>query len=317
MDTRIKSKGCAHTDYSSKVLTPQFAAVNDSAVSACTQQEMPAVLELSEEAEIALRTEQNSREEKNQEEKTKEERAVEQLQQMLEQLKESREAAREQQKEQKPQKRLNYNYRKVSGNIMRAKNLNQASNALSSANANLSTLKRKAVTGQYDDDELQIAITHARRMIRTARKKVNHLKYESGEDVKDKQAVRQKENHNAKMMLRRISDREKEKAKEELLYLKKELNSLKKQREQADRSNENLDLNLADMEYLEKKIELLKEGKGDFFIGLSMTDAGTDFSGVGEIAGLVLEGQTDLEQKQMAVSAIANGNAGAMVDVLL
>lgn len=49
--------------------------------------------------------------------------------------------------------------------------MNQASNALTSANSALSALRRKSASGQYNDDELQIAINHAKKMVRVARKK--------------------------------------------------------------------------------------------------------------------------------------------------
>lgn len=75
-------------------------------------------------------------------------------------------------------KTLTYNYRKVSGAIMRAKTRIQAGNALASAKSELSGLKRKAGSGQYKDEELQIAINHANKMIRTARRKMSHLKLE-------------------------------------------------------------------------------------------------------------------------------------------
>lgn len=80
--------------------------------------------------------------------------AIEYSMQLLERLKESRQNSKSTNTKTTKQP-VNYSFRKVSAAIARAKNVNQASNALTSANSALSALRRKSASGQYNDDELQ------------------------------------------------------------------------------------------------------------------------------------------------------------------
>ena len=78
---------------------------------------------------------------------------IEYMERLLESMRKSRENISKTNANAK--KTLTYNYRKVSGAIMRAKTRIQAGNALASAKSELSGLKRKAGSGQYKDEELQ------------------------------------------------------------------------------------------------------------------------------------------------------------------
>ncbi len=76
-------------------------------------------------------------------------------------------------------KRLNYNYREVSSQLLRAKKVQGAANALVRARQKLSSLLRSAASGDYDSRELANATAHARKMVECARLKLNHLKEET------------------------------------------------------------------------------------------------------------------------------------------
>lgn len=76
-------------------------------------------------------------------------------------------------------KRLNYNYREVSSQLLRAKKVQGAANALTRARQKLSSLLRSAASGDYDSRELANATAHARKMVECARLKLNHLKEEA------------------------------------------------------------------------------------------------------------------------------------------
>jgi hypothetical protein len=78
----------------------------------------------------------------------------------------------------KSQKRLTYNYKKVSAQILRAKTANSAGNAVTQARAQVAQLRKKLRTGEYDDKELENAIIHAERIARAAKKKEKHLEEE-------------------------------------------------------------------------------------------------------------------------------------------
>ena len=78
----------------------------------------------------------------------------------------------------KTEKPVNYNYKEVASKIQRAKTSASAGQALLSAKRKVMEVKRKISSGNGDPDELQLALTHARRMEMAARKKKHHLELE-------------------------------------------------------------------------------------------------------------------------------------------
>lgn len=189
--------------------------------------------------------------------------AIEYSMQLLERLKESRQNSKSTNTKTTKQP-VNYSFRKVSAAIARAKNVNQASNALTSANSALSALRRKSASGQYNDDELQIAINHAKKMVRVARKKVQNIRRESQMESDDKGTVHRKQNETGqKIVRRRKKADEKEDALQELQLLKNQMKTRREQEKYSHRRHEGQNLMSADMEYLQKMIRLLKnEGFG-------------------------------------------------------
>ena len=189
--------------------------------------------------------------------------AIEYSMQLLERLKESRQNSKSTNTKTTKQP-VNYSFRKVSAAIARAKNVNQASNALTSANSALSALRRKSASGQYNDDELQIAINHAKKMVRVARKKVQNIRRESQMESDDKGTVHRKQNETGQKIVRRRKQAdEKEAALQELQLLKKQMKTRREQEKYSHRRHEGQNLMSADMEYLQKMIRLLKnEGFG-------------------------------------------------------
>lgn len=182
------------------------------------------------------------------------------MERLLDEMKKSREANAKDRNNGK-KRSLNYNHRRVSAAIMRAKNSTQASNALTSAKSNLANLRRKMGSGKYDENELNIAISHANRMIRTARKKVKNVKMEEQRQRRDdgieNEAERRKNTAykvDTTKDLAQNSDRERE-----ILLLKKELKQSQTRRKSAHRRDENHELLLADMEYLRRKIDLMRQ----------------------------------------------------------
>lgn len=79
---------------------------------------------------------------------------------------------------QKKMKKLQYNFKLISSQIMRAKTSSSASQAVSSAKRMVAQLRRKRKSGEYDDEELEAAITHAQAMERVAKKHVKYLQQE-------------------------------------------------------------------------------------------------------------------------------------------
>ncbi len=75
-------------------------------------------------------------------------------------------------------KKLQYNFKKISSQIVRSKNSVSARKAVQAARREVMRLKRLKGNGEYDDEELQLAIDHAKSMEKVAKKKVNHLEQE-------------------------------------------------------------------------------------------------------------------------------------------
>ena len=75
-------------------------------------------------------------------------------------------------------KKLQYNFKKISSQIVRSKNSVSARKAVQAARHEVARLKRLKGSGEYDDEELQLAIDHAKSMEKVAKKKVSHLEQE-------------------------------------------------------------------------------------------------------------------------------------------
>ncbi|SFU64160.1 hypothetical protein [Butyrivibrio sp. INlla21] len=75
-------------------------------------------------------------------------------------------------------KKLQYNFKKISSMIIRSKNSVSARKAVQSARREVTRLNRLKGSGEYDEQELQLAIDHAKAMVKVAKKKVHHLEQE-------------------------------------------------------------------------------------------------------------------------------------------
>ncbi len=74
--------------------------------------------------------------------------------------------------------KVKYNFKEVASKIQRAKTSVSAGQAVLSAKRKVLEVKRKISSGQGDAEELQLALTHAKRMEMVARKKKHHLQLE-------------------------------------------------------------------------------------------------------------------------------------------
>lgn len=78
----------------------------------------------------------------------------------------------------KKYKKLNYNYREVSGRILRAKTSVSTRQVVTHARTVVAMLRRRYGCGEYNDRDLEIAIIHAEKMVRIAKKKLKNIKAE-------------------------------------------------------------------------------------------------------------------------------------------
>ena len=81
-------------------------------------------------------------------------------------------------KDKKAKKHTNYNYKEVANKILRAKTSVSAGQAVLAAKRKVLEVRRKMAGSEGDADELQAALTHAKRMEMAARKKKHHLELE-------------------------------------------------------------------------------------------------------------------------------------------
>ena len=72
----------------------------------------------------------------------------------------------------------NYNFKEVEGRIQRAKTSASAGQAVASARRKVLEVRRKMASSKENAEELQLALTHARRMEMVAKKKKHHLELE-------------------------------------------------------------------------------------------------------------------------------------------
>lgn len=154
---------------------------------------------------------------------------VDYMNRLLEDMKKARERYKASNEKRKTAKKaLNYQFKKVSVTISKAKNVTQAGNAVYKAKNSLVSLRRKSASGKYDSQEITMAITHAGKMVRIAKAKLAHMKEEEAADKygsKDKISV-----------------------------------EFREQRKKERRREEDIELLKADMEYLKAQIKYIKGG---------------------------------------------------------
>lgn len=78
----------------------------------------------------------------------------------------------------KKTKKLKYNLKQISSQILQTKTSFSAARVANLAKIKVSMLKQKLGTGEYDSDELRLAIAHAERIARVAKKRKRHLQEE-------------------------------------------------------------------------------------------------------------------------------------------
>ena len=253
---------------------------------------------------ISEASDKESQKSKKEEEYEKFEKQLESLKDMLDRMKETQKNIKK--TETKTKKVLNYSYKKVSSSIRSAKSVSQASNAVSSASSNLAALKRKAASGNYNDDE--IAISHAKKMIAVAKKKLANIKQEVMNKKDDDKYISSK-----KDAVMRISE---EKIRvwqqKELNEIEEEIRKQEQKEKLAHRGEENNKMLDADMTYLKEKIEIWKRGGGDLGImmaqsqgagiGIDMTQAITDTSKLATEQTMISAEQSEGGQTEVAAS---------------
>ncbi len=160
----------------------------------------------------------------------------------------------------RPKKKLNYNPREISGQLVRASKSRNAAVVLTRARMKLSVLHQAHASGQYSESEVRIAMAHARRMVECSRLKVQNLKEEEILKGRNDREQRAGEMHKKNEVKRRVRQRErdarvkmsieetqrvlKEKTKRQLLLQKRRMH----------RNDEQRKITEADLKYLEDQL---------------------------------------------------------------
>ncbi len=161
----------------------------------------------------------------------------------------------------KPQKRLNYNYRDISGQLIRAKKSQSAAMVTARAKSKLAVLSRNAASGQYSKKEIANAIAHARRMVRCAQQKTRNLREEEMEQRSHEKEASARDQQRRNEAKRRVAQKERKieskiaaKEIQENSRNKRRRNEMMKKR-LMHRSQERAKMNEADMKYIKGQMD--------------------------------------------------------------
>lgn len=161
----------------------------------------------------------------------------------------------------RPRKRLNYNHREISGQLAQAKKAQSAATVMVRAKSKLASLLRCVGSGQYDYNELNNAIAHARRMVRCAQLKVKNLKAEEMEEKGQQKKNNGKKARREGEVRRRVAQKERElehklaiEHLQEVMREKTERQRMMEKRKM-HRREEQGKINEADMKYIKGMLE--------------------------------------------------------------
>lgn len=183
----------------------------------------------------------------------------------------------------KVKKKINYSYKDVSSKIQRAKTSLSAGQAVISAKRKVMELHRKASSGNVDSEDLQLALSHAKKMEMIAKKKKRNLELEEmvehvqaqderEEKIKDSSASQNDVIDVAKETIENAEDEIKKQQEDYASELEAEFEELAKEYETEDYTSEELMEAFSDemsemmeafgqeeMELLEETMEMLEQ----------------------------------------------------------
>ena len=166
-------------------------------------------------------------------------------------------------------KKLSYNFKKISTQIMQSKTSSGASRVLIRARAQVALLKGKLRSGEYDDQELQNAITHGEAIARVAKKRMKHLREEENAKQQGGPCEAEwedgQENEEIEQLVAGGDTEDAEKDREEgLQKLKEEFRRLEREYQKLMReSQRDLEKEMQEAEEMEEFSEAISHAEGD------------------------------------------------------
>ena len=251
---------------------------------------------------------------------------------------------------QKKTKKLQYNFKRLSNQIMRAKTSVNAKQLVTKSKFQIADLKMKLISGDYDYTEVHNALVHAEKIARVAKKRMKNLEEEEYiqktgrndkmdiEEMQKKQEEQEDEVLDTTGMSReeiqrlmqelqeemeRIEDKIEQAMKEAENLMEELVQGSKAQMDPKDldelkrkhRSEELRDIMKADMEYLKalfNKLAKEKEAAGSSSSG----NSGSSDNSYGNISGVSLEiGGVDVPVEMSAEAPAEIVVAGTNVDI--
>lgn len=246
---------------------------------------------------------------------------------------------------QKKYKKLQYNFKRLSNQILRTKTSVNAKQLVTKTKFQIADLRMKLISGDYDYAEVHSALLHAEKIARVAKKRLKHLQQEENiektgkagmtdpeemetekeeeEEILDTSGMSQEELQELVEQLKEEMEKieqELEEALEAEDFMEEFLQSNYEEMEPADleqlkkkhRSEEMTDIMKADMEYLKALFDRLakeKESAGSASYGSSDNSSGA-------VSGVSLElGGMDIPVEAGVEAPVET--AGANVDVTL
>ncbi len=213
-------------------------------------------------------------------------------------------------------KRLNYNHREISGQIIRAKKVQSASNVLTRAKSKVAVLQRQAGTGKYDSRELANAIAHARRMVRCAQLKVRNLKEEEREQKAHKRENGEHEQQKQGEIKRRVAQKERQlkekialEESQEVMREKRRRNEMMQKR-RMHRNQEQNKISEADMKYIKGQMENGSDYGSSSYSAMgqgAVLDLSMEAAALAEVLMLEQQIQTEVEAEVAAEMAMETG----------
>ena len=250
---------------------------------------------------------------------------------------------------QKKYKKLQYNFKRLSNQIMRAKTSVNAKQIVTKTKFQIADLKMKLISGDYNYEEIHNALIHAEKIARVAKKRMKNLEEEeyiqktgrNDADIEEMQKKQEKNNEeilDTTGMSQEEMERLAQELQEEMERIEAELEKTLKESERLmedfvqgskmqmnpedleqlkkkHRADEMRDIMKADMEYLKALFNRLAREKEAAANGSSNSSNDSDSSGNLSISGVSLEiGGIDVPV-EMAAEAAPVEVAGTNVDV--
>lgn len=228
-------------------------------------------------------------------------------------------------KNQVKKKKCGYDYRELSGKILRASTPYSAAQAAASASVKVGTLKKMLSSGAYDDNDVKKAIMHAQRMERAAKKRMRNLETEEQKErtndrAQNKEKIKEKAAKKPKKKVYKKLNKETNEVKMEarLSQIKKNLKAIEADQRRLNRSRKNKrleemhDVFKADMDYLYSRLQQMEreQNEAGFSCEGFNTDFNTDFGGDISSEGVSLElGGAEIDVPSMDVPVSAEGGA--------